>query len=163
MDQYRTSGTMNEDTLREFSKYMIPSRSKWLALLFVLCFGGAAALNFAGGNTVMTVICTLGVVVFLVEIPLLKRRFLRNNIARLRENYPDGSCRYESFFTIDGIQLHNLSNGGETLLRYESFAQAAEKAGTISYELLCALARRVPRVYLRGGEAVEVVDYLGQA
>ncbi len=126
MDQYRTSGTMNEDTLREFSKYMIPSRSKWLALLFVLCFGGAAALNFAGGNTVMTVICTLGVVVFLVEIPLLKRRFLRNNIARLRENYPDGSCRYESFFTIDGIQLHNLSNGGETLLRYESFAQAAE-------------------------------------
>ena len=42
----------------------------------------------------------------------------------------------------------------------DGFAQAAEKAGTISYELLCAVARRVPRVYLRGGEAVEVLDYL---
>ena len=42
----------------------------------------------------------------------------------------------------------------------DGFAQAAEKAGTISYELLCAVARRVPRVYYRGGEVVEVLDYL---
>lgn len=42
----------------------------------------------------------------------------------------------------------------------DGFAQAAAKAGTISYELLCAVARRVPRVYLRGGEAVEILDYL---
>ena len=42
----------------------------------------------------------------------------------------------------------------------DGFAQAAEKAGTISYELLCAVARRVPRVYLRGGEVVEILDYL---
>lgn len=28
MDQYRTSGTMNEDTLREFSKYFLPPKSK---------------------------------------------------------------------------------------------------------------------------------------
>ena len=42
----------------------------------------------------------------------------------------------------------------------DSFAQAAAKAGTISYELLCAVARRVPRVYLRGGRIVEVLDYL---
>ena len=42
----------------------------------------------------------------------------------------------------------------------DSFARAAEKAGTISYELLCAVARRVPRVYRRGGEVVEILDYL---
>lgn len=42
----------------------------------------------------------------------------------------------------------------------DGFAQAAEKAGTISYELLCAVARRVPRVYLRDGAAIEVLDYL---
>ena len=41
-----------------------------------------------------------------------------------------------------------------------TISQAAEKAGTISYELLCAVARRVPRVYLRGGRIVEVLDYL---
>ena len=56
----------------------------------------------------------------------MKRKLLQNNIARLRESYPDGSCRYESFFTVDGIHIHNLSSGGETLLRYEHFARAAE-------------------------------------
>ena len=86
MDQYRTSGVMNEDTLRQFSKYLLPPRSKWLALMFILIFAAAAALNFVGGNTVMTVICTIAAVVFIVEIPLLKRKMLRNNIARLREN-----------------------------------------------------------------------------
>ena len=45
----------------------------------------------------------------------------------------------------------------------DGFAEAAEKAGTISYELLCAVSRRVPRVYLRGGEVVEVEDYLDRA
>ena len=126
MDQYRTSGVMNEDNLRQFSKYLLPPRSKWLALIFILIFAAAAALNFVGGNTVMTVICTITAVVFIVEIPLLKRKMLRNNIARLRENYPDGSCRYETFFTVDGVHIHNLSNGGESLLRYENFARAAE-------------------------------------
>ena len=126
MDQYRTSGTMNGDTLREFSKYFLPPRSKWMALMFILIFGAAAALNFMGGNTVMAVICTAAAVVFIVEVPLLKRKMLWNNIARLRENYPDGSCRYETFFTVDGVHIHNLSNGGESLLRYENFARAAE-------------------------------------
>ena len=42
----------------------------------------------------------------------------------------------------------------------DSFARAASLAGTISYELLCAVARRVPRVYYRGGEVVEILDYL---
>lgn len=126
MDQYRTSGTMNEDTLREFSKYLLPPRSKWLVRTFILIFAAISALNYVGGNMVMAVIAALAVVVFLVEVPLLKRKMLRNNIARLRENYPGGSCRYESFFTVDGIHLHNLSNGGETLLRYEHFARVAE-------------------------------------
>ena len=126
MDQYRTSGTMNEDTLREFSKYFLPPKSKLMALIFILVFGVTAVLNFMGGNMVMAAIAAIAVVVFIVEVPLIKRRMLRNNIARLRENYPSGCCRYESFFVVDGVHIHNLSNGGESLLRSENFARAAE-------------------------------------
>ena len=38
--------------------------------------------------------------------------------------------------------------------------ELAEKAGTISYELLCMIGRRVPRVYMKGGQPVHVTDYL---
>lgn len=47
--------------------------------------------------------------------------------------------------------------GSEEITAYE----LAERAGTISYEVLCALSERVPRRYLRGGEPVEVCTLLG--
>ena len=65
---------------------------------------------------------------------------------------------------VDVTEAPETAMGDEAVLLGagggDSFARAAEKIGTISYELLCAVARRVPRVYLRGGEAVAVDDYL---
>ena len=42
----------------------------------------------------------------------------------------------------------------------DSLDDIAEKCGTIHYEILCDIGRRVPRVYLRGGEQIRVTDYL---
>ncbi|MFQ9901986.1 MAG: alanine racemase [Ruthenibacterium sp.] len=42
----------------------------------------------------------------------------------------------------------------------DSFFDAAQKTGTINYELVCGVARRVPRLYVQGGTAVSAVDYL---
>lgn len=36
----------------------------------------------------------------------------------------------------------------------------AKNLGTISYEVVCMVSRRVPRIYLRKGHIVKVVDYL---
>lgn len=52
---------------------------------------------------------------------------------------------------IIGIQ------GGEAITWEEVGAQAS----TINYEIMCALAARVPRVYLRGGRVVETTTLLG--
>ncbi len=40
--------------------------------------------------------------------------------------------------------------------------ELADKMGTINYELICRMARRVPRVYRRGGKAITHTDYLIQ-
>ena len=66
--------------------------------------------------------------------------------------------------TVDVSNIPDVCAGDEAALLgpapADGFAQAAEKAGTISYELLCAVARRVPRVYYQGGRVVEVLEYL---
>jgi Alanine racemase len=41
-----------------------------------------------------------------------------------------------------------------------TFEELARLVGTINYELACAVSRRVPRVYLRGGKLVGVENYL---
>ena len=42
----------------------------------------------------------------------------------------------------------------------DSAETAAEKTGTISYEILCGVARRVPRVYLQNGEVIASENWL---
>lgn len=48
------------------------------------------------------------------------------------------------------------SENGESV----SFDELAQMVGTISYELMCMVSRRVPRVYVKDGETVEVVNYI---
>ncbi|WP_274649122.1 alanine racemase [Paenibacillus humicola] len=58
----------------------------------------------------------------------------------------------------DGEQVVLIgSQGGETITADE----VAAKLGTINYEVACMIAARVPRVYVRGGEIVSIVNGLG--
>lgn len=41
-----------------------------------------------------------------------------------------------------------------------TFDELAEMLGTINYELSCAVSKRVPRVYLKGGKVIGVVDHI---
>ena len=45
----------------------------------------------------------------------------------------------------------------------DTIEEVARKAGTIPYEIMCALALRVPRVYLQNGRPVALADYLNHA
>ncbi|HRS20395.1 MAG TPA: alanine racemase C-terminal domain-containing protein [Clostridia bacterium] len=38
--------------------------------------------------------------------------------------------------------------------------ELAEKLDTINYEIVCMISRRVPRVYVRNGKIVDVLNYL---
>ncbi len=42
----------------------------------------------------------------------------------------------------------------------DSVAQIAQKTGTIGYEVLCGVGRRVPRVYVENGARVAAMDYM---
>lgn len=44
-----------------------------------------------------------------------------------------------------------------------SAATIARKTDTISYEVLCGVSRRVPRVYLEHGKIVDVEDWILEA
>lgn len=62
---------------------------------------------------------------------------------------------------IDGVAEGDLvtivgSDGGEVL----SFDEMAELSGTVNYEKVCLIGRRVPRVYRREGKDIDVLDYV---
>jgi alanine racemase len=57
---------------------------------------------------------------------------------------------------IDLTNLPQVDVGDEVEIfgRRNSVNELAALAGTIPYELTCAVSKRVPRVYFRGGEEV---------
>ena len=72
-------------------------------------------------------------------------------------SFNDNSARIPLAFTGWTTRWYGELLGGKG---GDSFFDAAQKIGTISYELVCSVARRVPRVYMQGGEAVSATDYL---
>ena len=63
---------------------------------------------------------------------------------------------------IDVTSVNNISTGDEiTIFGTENSAHTLAKcAGTISYELLCAVGKRVPRVYLQNNQVVKTTEPL---
>ena len=57
----------------------------------------------------------------------------------------------------EGVQITVFGSDHGAFLSVE---ELAEKCGLINYELLCALSRRVPRVYIKNDRIFETTDYM---
>ena len=55
----------------------------------------------------------------------------------------------------DSLTLMRRTDG--TLLPCERIAQ---QAGTISYEILCGISKRIPRIYMQDGREQEILQYI---
>lgn len=73
-------------------------------------------------------------------------------------------CMDQCMIDVTGIEDIEVGEEvvlfGEQLGGFISIDEIAEKLGTINYEVVCMISRRVPRVYIKGGEVVEVLNYL---
>lgn len=67
---------------------------------------------------------------------------------------------------IDVTEIEDIAVGDEVVIfgygeeGYPHADELAEKIGTINYEIVCMVGRRIPRVYISGGNIVKIRDYL---
>ncbi|HHV38967.1 MAG TPA: alanine racemase [Tepidimicrobium sp.] len=66
---------------------------------------------------------------------------------------------------IDVTEVEGVEVGDEVVIfghgeGHPTVEEIAKKLGTINYEILCMVGRRVPRVYVRDGDIVKTKDYL---
>jgi alanine racemase len=62
---------------------------------------------------------------------------------------------------IEGVEIGDevILIGSDGYLKYDADDIASE-IGTINYEVLCMISKRVPRVYIKGGKSVKVKSYI---
>ncbi len=63
---------------------------------------------------------------------------------------------------VDVTEIDGVKQGDEVTLFGDKLPveEVAKLCGTINYELICGVSRRVPRVYLSKGKEIKVVDYI---
>jgi alanine racemase len=65
---------------------------------------------------------------------------------------------------IDISDIPNVTVGTSVTvygeMPFNSIPAVAERNQTIPYEILCSIGERVPRIYLKDGHVVEIVDNL---
>lgn len=67
---------------------------------------------------------------------------------------------------LDVTDIPNVKEGDEVIVFGHSGAEElsadelAQKIGTISYEIICLVGKRVPRIYLKNGELVGKISYI---
>lgn len=126
MNQYRTAGVLDENALREISKYFIARWRKWVAWGAAVIFGVSALLALSAQDFVFALGCTLLAVFFAFAPKRFTKQFLNANVARLQESYPGGARQMESYFDEEGAVILNRDNSGEGRLYYPALAQVVE-------------------------------------
>lgn len=64
---------------------------------------------------------------------------------------------------IDVTSVNNIKRGDEALIFGDGAVTVDDVAGwigTINYEVTCMISRRIPRVYLKDGKVLKVIEYL---
>ena len=64
---------------------------------------------------------------------------------------------------IDVTNVNNINVGDEVILFSDSGISADDVAswmGSINYEVVCLVSKRIPRIYMKGGEAVRELNFL---
>lgn len=73
-------------------------------------------------------------------------------------------CMDQCMLDVTGIE--DAAEGGTVTVfgadndAFISVDELAKKAGLINYEIVCALSRRVPRIYIKNNEIFEITDYM---
>lgn len=126
MDQYRTSGFLNEKNLNEVKRFFILPQHWFISAIFAILCVILAVLNFLAWNTTIAFLCAI-VFTALVMMPYLGyRQSVKVILDRIRENCPDGRQEAESYFDQEGIHLRNLTNGANSVLAYSSLAYVGQ-------------------------------------
>ena len=127
MDQYRTSGTLDEAAIKETVKIYVPTWYRWLNRVFcafsVLMF---LLFGLVGKNVGFSCLYLFFTAIFASYPTLLRRKHWKLAVTRLTEQAGTASFRMESFFNVDGLVVHNLETDGSVLLRYEDIAFLSE-------------------------------------
>ena len=143
-NKYRTSGIFDENTYRELSRFSVTRWRVWFFRVCSVLLALLALFMLIVREYHYTVLSSFFAVLFAFTPMMLRKLYVRSAIKLIKETYPDGYIRMETFFNEEGVVLHNLSSGAQGVLAYGVLRQVAE---TEHYFYVSTKARQFTLVF----------------
>ena len=125
-NKYRTSGVIDESTYQEIGKIAMNRKYIWFTRIAAVVMMLLAALMLIAQNKFYMVLCLVLAVFFALCPRRILKKQLKVVIKRMQEAYPSGSMQMETWFTGEGVAVHNLTDGGQIMLPYGTLQRVAE-------------------------------------
>lgn len=128
-----TTGILNEEILKELSKYAIPPKRKKFFQIYSIIFGVLGALYIILGVVKSRNIYILyGVSFFCFSavtiwgVVYFKKNFMKLNIKILDECVDARELKTKVFFDEDGVIVNNLTTSSTIKIKYDNFVRIVE-------------------------------------
>ena len=125
-NKYRTSGVIDESTYREIGKFSLSRRYIWFTRIVAVIMALFMVLMLIARRYLYAALFLAFTVLFALRPRRLIKAYLNTAIKRMNETYPPGSMQMETWFTEQGVALHNLTDGAQLVLAYGAFQRVAE-------------------------------------
>lgn len=125
-NKYRTSGVVDESTLQEINRLILwPKRMwfRWIATVIIALWAVFMLVTRSYAYFIILAAC----IALLVWMPRkIRKSTLDNAVKRLHESYASGFMQMETWFTEEGVAMHNLTDGAQLVLSYGSIQMVKE-------------------------------------
>ena len=125
-NKYRTSGVIDETTYRELGKVSLSHRFIWGTRITAVVTVIFALFMLIARKHFFCVIFAVLAVLFFRWPGWVINSYRDSAVKRLHEAYPAGFIQMETWFTEEGVAIHNLSDGGQLALPYGTLRRVAE-------------------------------------
>ena len=125
-NKYRTSGIVDETTYREIEKFSMSRGYIWFTRIAAAVMVCLALLMLIAKEYLYIVVFAVFAALFIGQPRRLVKSHLNTAVKRLHETYPAGFMEVETWFTGEGVALHNQSSGGQLVLPYGTLRRVSE-------------------------------------
>ena len=125
-NKYRTSGVVDESTLQEISALVLWPKRMWVRRIATVIIAMWALFMLVTRSHAYFIILA-ACVFLLVWMPgKIRKSSLDSAVKRMHESYASGVMQMETWFTEEGIAVHNLTDGAQRILPYGSIQLVKE-------------------------------------
>ena len=125
-NKYRTSGVIDESTLQEINRLILWPKHMWFRRIATVIIAIWALFMLVTRSHAYFIILAACIFLLVWRPRKIRRSSLDNAVKRLHESYASGFMQMETWFTEEGIAMHNLTDGAQLVLAYGSIRMVKE-------------------------------------